>query len=270
MRKQEIRWSAYGYVYRMHILRSLNYRFDVYGNILMQCIVMFASACFWKALYRGSFNVQGTNAEMMLTYTVISSVMSVLFLTNVEQRVMQSVERGSVAADLLKPVSLFGIYFLEDLGNVTSLIFQNLIPILIVGSLGIMLPRPAGIKELFLFLLSLLMSFLMNWLLAACFSMWAFTAVNMAPMLQVKKHLLRLLSGSMIPLWFFPKCLKSMLNLLPFAYIYQLPLDIYVGKYEKNQLWQRLLMQAVWMVGFYLFFCCCQKRVLKKVMVQGG
>lgn len=270
MKLGKIQWRAYGYVYRTRILKSLAYRFQVYGNIFLQCIVMFAAACFWKALYRGNMTLQGTSVETMLTYTLISSMMSVLFMTNVEQRVLRSVQRGTVATDMLKPISLFGLYFFEDLGAVTALIFQNMIPIFVIGSLCIALPKPAGAKELCLFLISLLLSFLINWLFAACFSMWAFTAVNMDPMLQVKKHLLRLLSGSMIPLWFFPKWLAGILQLLPFVYIYQLPLDIYVGKCEAEKLWMRLGIQGAWVLFLFLFFWCCQRRVLKRVMIQGG
>ena len=265
-----IRWKAYGYVYRTRILKSLAYRFDVYGNILMQCIIMFAAAFFWKALYGDGGNVQGTTVDTMLTYTVMSSMMSVLFMTSVEQRVIHSVQKGTVATDMLKPISLFGLYFFEDLGVLTSLIFQNMIPIFAVGSICIILPKPTSGTSFILFLVSLVLAFFINWLLAACFSMWAFTAINMDPMIQVKKHLIRLLSGSIIPMWFFPKWLSGILNLFPFVYIYQLPLDIYVGKYTKETLFLRLGIQAIWVAVLFALFVFLQKRVVKKVMVQGG
>lgn len=270
MKKKELRWKAYQYVYQTRIQKSLAYRFDVYGNIVMQCIIMFAAAFFWKALYGKSGTVFGVTVNTMLAYTVISSMMSVLFITGVEQRVIHSVQKGTVATDMLKPISLFRLYFFEDLGAVTALIFQNMIPIFAIGSICIALPRPAGVGGFLLFLLSVLMAFFINWFLAACFSMWAFTAINMDPMIQVKKHLLRLLSGSIIPMWFFPKWLSGILNLLPFVYIYQLPLDIYVGKCTKETILQRLGIQAIWVVVLFVLFVLLQKRVLKKVMVQGG
>lgn len=31
----------------------MTYEFNVYGNIVMQTIIMITSACFWKALYKG-------------------------------------------------------------------------------------------------------------------------------------------------------------------------------------------------------------------------
>lgn len=264
------RGSAYFYVYKTRILKSLAYRFDVYGNIVMQCITMFASAFFWKALYTGQETVQGVNVEDMLVYTVMSSLMSVVFMTGIERRVMQSVKKGTVATDMLKPINLFSIYFFEDLGNMTALIVQNMIPIFIIGSLCIAVPKPVSMEAFLLFFISLIMAFFINWFLAACFSMWTFTAINMDPMLQVKKHLIRLLSGSIIPMWFFPEWLSNILNLLPFVYIYQLPLDIYIGKYETAELLPRLGIQFIWTVVLFGVFQFLQSKVTKKVMVQGG
>lgn len=263
-------WKAYLYVYKTQLQKTLAYRFDVYGNIVMQCIIMFATAFFWNALYREADTVQGVGVDSMLTYTVVSSMMSVLLMTNVERRVMKSVEKGTVATDMLKPIALFGIYFFEDLGTISALFFQNLLPIFIIGSLFIQLPMPVSVPSFCLFLLSLLMAFLLNWLMAACFSMWAFTAINMDPMIQVKKHLLRLLSGSIIPMWFFPEWLARILNLLPFVYIYQLPLDIFIGKYDASVIYPRLGIQLGWICILLLFFSILQSRVTKKVLVQGG
>lgn len=262
--------AAYLYVYKMQIQKTLAYRFDVYGNIIMQCIIMFATAFFWKALFVNAEQVQGVNVERMLIYTVISSMMSVLFNVNVESRVIKSVEKGLVAVDMLKPVNLYAIYLFEDLGRITALFFQNMIPIFLIGSICIVIPKPVSMIGFMFFLLSVLMAFCINWLLAACFSMWAFTAIDMDSMLQVKKHLIRLLSGSIIPMWFFPKWLYSLLNVFPFVYIYQLPLDIYIGKVSSVEALPRLGIQFGWVWILFALLCVLQRTVSKKVMVQGG
>ena len=42
--------------------------------------------------------------------------------------------------DMMKPINLFGVFFAEDLGNIVALTFQNLLPILIIGSVMIKPP----------------------------------------------------------------------------------------------------------------------------------
>ena len=266
----EINVKKYIYIIKTQIIKSMTYEFSVYGNIFLQTIIMITSAYFWKALYKGQENVGTVDAESMLTYIIISSMMSVLLITNVEKRIEMSVGKGTVATDMMKPVNLFGVYFAEDLGSVFALVFQNMLPILIFGTLFIKVPKMADVSALPLFVIAVLESFMINWLIAALFGMIAFAAVSIDALIQVKKHLIRLLSGSIIPIWFFPSGVAKVLSSLPFVYIYQLPLSIYIGKGERAEQIAGMKIQFLWLVALTAVFIFAQRRVTKKVMVQGG
>ena len=58
--------SAYSFIYKMRIQKALAYRFDVFANIIFQCIVMFATAFFWKAIYSGYDSVQGADRKSVV------------------------------------------------------------------------------------------------------------------------------------------------------------------------------------------------------------
>ncbi len=262
--------KKYLFVIKTQIIKSLTYEFNVYGNILMQTIIMITSAYFWRALYKGQSTVSGVDTDSMLTYVIISSALSVLLITNVERRIGQSVEKGTVATDMIKPISLFGMFFAEDIGSIIALVFQNMLPILIIGSAMIKVPVMADIRDLPLFVISVIESFLINWLIAALFGMTAFTAVNINALIQVKKHLLRLLSGSIIPIWFFPESVAKVLYALPFVYIYQLPISIYIGRGTRTEYLAQMRIQFLWLVMLSVLFFLVHDRVTRKVMVQGG
>ena len=262
--------KKYLYVIKTQIIKSMTYEFNVYGNIIMQTIIMITSAYFWRALYKGRGMVGDVDADSMLTYVVISSLLAVLLITNVERRIQMSVIKGTVVTDMMKPVNIFGVYFAEDIGNIIALIFQNMLPILIIGALMIKVPRMADIRDLPLLIISVAESFLINWLIAALFGMIAFTAVNIDALIQVKKHLLRLLSGSIIPIWFFPPGVARVLQSLPFVYIYQLPLSIYIGRGDRAQQLGQMRIQFIWLLILAGLFFLVQNRVSRKVMVQGG
>ena len=262
--------KKYLFIIKTQIIKSLTYEFNVYGNILMQTIIMITSAYFWRALYSGQSVVGDVTAESMQTYIIISSALSVLLITNVEQRIGQSVEKGTVATDMIKPVSLFGMFFSEDIGSIIALIFQNMIPILLIGSIMIKVPVMADIRDLPMFVISVVESFLINWLIAALFGMMAFTTINNNALIQVKKHLIRLLSGSIIPIWFFPAGVAKVLSSLPFIYIYQLPLSIYIGRGTRAEHLSQMCIQFLWLVILSALFFFVHNRVARKVMVQGG
>ncbi len=262
--------SAYLYVYIIQIQKTMAYRFDVYSNVLGQCIIMFATSFFWKALYAGYDTVKGVALDEMLTYTIISSAMAMLFSIQVENRVSDSVWKGTVATDMVKPINLFGIYFFEDLGHTTSILFQNVVPIILIGSLFITVPKPVSMAGFLMFLVCLVISYLINWLLAACFSTLSFVFIQIGPMRATKEHLIRLLSGSIIPMWFFPEGLRNVLELFPFVYIFQLSLDLYIGKVDVVTAMPRVGIQFVWLIILILLFQYLQNKITKYVMVQGG
>lgn len=261
---------VYNQIIKTGIIRSLSYKFEVYGNVLMQAIIMIASAYFWKALFKNADSVQGVTVDTMLIYTVVSSMISVVLSSDVEWRIMKSVEKGTIAIDMMRPINVFSIFFAEDIAKLISLFFQNLLPVFIIGSLIVGIPRPASTSALILFLASLVMAFFINWFIAVMFGMISFWAIEMSAIFQVKKHLIRLLSGSIIPIWFFPGWLQNILYALPFAYLYQLPLDIYIGKATSADIVRGMLVQTVWLVAVAVMFAIFEKNVVKKVMIQGG
>ena len=262
--------KKYLYIIKTQIIKSMTYEFNVYGNIIMQTIIMITSAYFWRALYTGRSVVDGVDVGSMQTYIIISSALSVLLITNVERRIGHSVEKGSVATDMMKPISLFGMFLAEDVGSIIALIFQNLIPILLIGSLIIKVPVMADIRDLPMFVIAVIESFLINWLIAALFGMTAFATINNDALIQVKKHLIRLLSGSIIPIWFFPEGVANVLSALPFVYIYQLPLSIYIGRCDRAEMISQMCIQLIWLVILSVVFFYAQSRITRKVMVQGG
>ena len=262
--------KKYLYIIKTQIIKSMTYEFNVYGNIIMQTIIMITSAYFWRALYTGRSVVNGVDAGSMQTYIIISSALSVLLITNVERRIGHSVEKGSVATDMMKPISLFGMFLAEDIGSIIALIFQNMLPILLIGSLMIKVPVMADIRNLPMFVISVVESFLINWLIAALFGMMAFATINNNALIQVKKHLIRLLAGSIIPIWFFPESVSKVLSALPFVYIYQLPLSIYIGRGDRTTMISQMRIQFIWLVILSALFFYAQSRITRKVMVQGG
>lgn len=262
--------KPYIYIAKLKIQSVLAYRFDVFSSIILQTIVMFAVSYFWIAVYGNMTSTEGVTKDSMLIYTIISTLMSSLLIAEVEDRIIRSVRTGSIATDMIKPVSLFGTYLAEDLGAVIVTFFQKTLPLLIIGSLFIHSLVPASGIQLILFLCSFTLSYVINWIFSAVFGMWIFSAISMGPMSSVKGHIIRLLSGSIIPIWFFPKWLENILNLLPFTYMYQLPLGIYIGKYHGETALTRIGIQVLWVGILLMTFFILHRKIMNKVLVQGG
>lgn len=262
--------KAYLFVTKIRVQSALAYRFNVISTILIQCLLMFAMACFWNAAYGGAKAVSGVREQDMLTYTMVSVIMGNLLTMGVEGRIESSVRSGSVALDMLKPVNIYGVYLAEDLGDMAVALFQIAVPLLMIGTAMFGFPAPASAGCFLFFLVSFSIGYLINWILAALLGMCAFKVISMGPVRNVKGFIMKLLSGSVIPLWFFPEGFQTVLEFLPFVNIYQLPLGIYIGQYTLEEMVRRTVLQMFWCAALWLIFQSVQKKAAAAVLIQGG
>ncbi|MGN0649588.1 MAG: ABC transporter permease [Oscillospiraceae bacterium] len=262
--------KAYIYVVKMRIQTMMAYRLDAWSMMIMQCLLMAAVGFFWQAVYGGTQAAHGVTGDMMITYTEISMLIGSLYYMGVEDRISDAVKTGSIATDMIKPINLFKLYFAEDMGNIIFNLFFCTIPMFIVAVLIFGLPVPASAEHFWLFLASFVLGYAINWFFSAAFAMIAFTAIDLGPVFSIKYHFVNMLSGAIIPLWFFPEWLRSALYFLPFVYMYQEPLSMYIGKYTPEECLVKLGIQAAWLAGLAIIFVFAQSRATRRVMVQGG
>ena len=203
--------KSYLFVSKIKIQAALAYRFNVISTILIQCLIMYAMSCFWIAAYSGSGMVSGVSRRDMITYTIVSVIMGNLLTMGVQNRIAGSVRSGSVALDLLKPINIYGIYLAEDIGDCAAAFFQKAIPLLLVGTVMFGFPAPASPVHFLLFLFSFAIGYLINWILAALLGMCAFKTLRLGPLANAKGFIMKLLSGSIFPLWFFPAGFRAVL-----------------------------------------------------------
>ena len=197
-------------------------------------------------------------------------LMNSLYYMGVEDRIADSVKSGSIATDMIKPINLFTLYFAEDIGNIIFNLFFSTIPMFIVAVLIFGLPVPASAEHFWLFFASFILGYGINWAFSATFALISFSAIDLGPVFSIKYHFVNMLSGAIIPLWFFPEWLRDAMYFLPFVYMFQEPLSMYIGKYTPEECLAKLGIQAVWFAGLMIIFAFAQSRATRRVLVQGG
>lgn len=262
--------GPYAYMTKMKLLLSMTYRYEFFISLGTQIILLFVSAFFWKAAYLGVNSVQNVNEQQMLTYSILSIVLGCLFVTSIEETIHRKVRRGDVAVDYIKPVNVLLMYFSEDVGAMVTALIQRVIPIIVMSCLFITVPKPASLLHFLLFAVSSCFSFLILWFVSALVGLTYFKVLEMGPVGLIKDYLIRILSGSFVPIWFFPKSVQVVLQYLPFIYTYQLPLSIYIGKSTIPDALKSMAIQIVWALVFFFLFLRYKRNVEKNIFVQGG
>ena len=141
---------------------DVKYRQNSIMRAVGSVVFLFARIMLWRALYAGQQSVMDRTLDQLMTYTLLSVVISTLTGVNMADSVHNKVVTGSIGLDLLRPLSIKYIQIGESLGNMLSMAILIMLPTLAAGILltgGI--DAPASPLHLVLFLLSLLLSVLL-------------------------------------------------------------------------------------------------------------
>ena len=262
--------SGYYYLAKMKLLVFLSYRFEAFTSLGTNLIVAVANIYLWKAAYKGIDSVAGVKEDQMLTYTIMSTLLASFFSVNIEQALQERISQGDIAIDFFRPINIFLKYLAEDVGIAVSSLLSKLLPLFVIMTLLVQPPVPDSPIAFVLFLLSAVFSFLILWLISALISLLCFWVIQLGEIKTIKDGIILLLSGKIIPLWLFPKKIQTIISFLPFPYVYQTPLSIYIGQVQPEEAAASMLIQFVWIVLFTALLCFGWSRARKRVLIQGG
>jgi len=262
--------SVYFYKMKLRMLVYLTYRFEVFAALATRFILILANVFLWNCVYSGQTAISDVSREQMITYSVLSACLSVLYQCGIQSALSNDVRGGNVAILLIRPYHLLAGYFWEDVGTILVKAFTIALPIVVVSSIFLPVLGPVSAGVLLLSALGGLCGFLILWLLSALVSMFTFVTLELGNMGVVKDTVVAILSGSMIPIWFFPEGAERFLMMTPFPYTYQTPLGLYIGKISPEEGAGQILIQLCWVVVLGAVVSYVWRKVQKKVLIQGG
>lgn len=264
-------FQAYWYMTKLRVLTGLAYRFEVFASVGTNLILMIASVFLWKAAYSGgSGGTSGMTLHDLVTYTIVSILLASLFVTDVQDTIFYKIREGKIVTDFYRPVPLLACYLAEDIGSMLSSLLNKVLPLFLFASILFGIPLPSSFIGMLLFLPSCLLSYAILWLLSALVGLVAFWVMELGNMGNVKNAIVRVLSGSLVPLWLFPQSVQTISAYLPFQYTYQTPLGIYIGETGPAEALRAMAIQGVWIVVLYIALALYWRRTKSKTLIQGG
>ena len=81
---------------------------------------------------------------------------------------------------------------------------------------------------------------------------------------------MRVLSGQLIPLTFFPASIMAVFKFLPFAGLVYTPTMIYLGKFTGQELLFNLAIQVLWVFLLSGLTQLVWNRAVKRLTILGG
>jgi ABC-2 type transport system permease protein len=248
--------------------REATYRMEVFTNVGSLLVRLYLMKTVWTALYAQNAAPAGVPLHAVLTYTTVALLMSLVLEIDGTRAVRDKVREGTIATDLMKPISL-PLYFFSDGVGMTLLHAVLILPALVLSLVIVRIdvpPPPVLAAFAASFLLGYLVNFCLNFLMN-CIAFW--TLETFAIQLMVR-WVSDLLSGQIVPLIFFPGAFQTVVLALPFAAIYSTPLLIYLGRIPPSGYAAAFALQAAWCAAFGVLASLLWRAAQRRVVVQGG
>lgn len=248
---------------------KMTYRMEFFMGILDTIISLVVYLWVYKALYGDSGSVDGITFSMVATNFVISLGLSSAFTYN-EFFLEKHVNEGTITNEFLKPVNFVFRMLSENAGEGLFKIIFCFIPAVIFAAFYTKLCPPAGILSLIVMMVSVVLGYLILWLISFIVQTWTFWFLSVWGMITIKNVFVNILSGSMIPIWFMPDILRKVIAFTPFESIYFTPVRIYLGEISGMEILKGMGIQIIWIIVLSFVANAFWKKGVKKLVIQGG
>ena len=268
---------------RAGAIDTMTYRFNI---MIWAVITVCQVACLvflWLAVYRSSAGgvdavIHGFTYREMIAYVVLTTVFNYVTFNNDTLWFMNmDIRKGTIGNYLIKPISYRAKFAATSFGSLLTMTALFGIPfytaaLVTLRCLGFLpnLSFPAFFAHLGLFLLAGLCASLLNDAIAYIFGVLCFYTTSAWGLNSLKETLISFLSGTLLPLAFFPAGLRDVLSWMPFAGMSQHPVLILMMKYDLARSLRCVVLSAAWIVALELLAKLLFSRAIRKVTVQGG
>lgn len=255
------------------VKRNMAYRGAFFIRLVSRFFTVLVTYYLWKAIFQSSTSseIQGFTFAEMTVYIAINFLTGII--TGISGptalNIATDVADGSIAIQLIRPISYRLIKFSENMGDLVGNFLVQVIPFfiffVIIGFSG----RPA-IFNLILYFFSAFLSFLCMFYFGFFFGLFSFYTTYFFGLNMAMSVLLQFFSGALIPLSFFPEKIEKIFQILPFASMNYTPLMLYLGKMDLNEGKNAIILQIFWILIFYLAGKVMWHFSIKKLTILGG
>lgn len=260
--------------FRLRFICGLQYRTAALAGIVTQFAWGAMEILVFRAFYEAAPQNFPMSIEATYSYIWMQQAFLALFAAwMLENEIFDSIISGNIAYELCRPISIYDMWFSRSVANRLSRAILRCLPILFFAAF---LPapyglcKPASIVHFLLFLITLILGLMVT--VAFCVLIYVLSFFTISPMglRMVFVSMVEFFAGAVIPLPFFPDGIRTVMELLPFASMQNVPLRIYSGDMMGNEIVKAIILQVVWLVILIAggkALCACAE---KKVCVQGG
>ena len=262
--------TAYWSIFSARFRVLLQYRAAALAGFGTQLFFGFVRVMIFAAFYASSDAVHPMSYEEVVTYVWLGQAMLLIVLYGVDTDVQGMVRNGTVAYELIRPLDLYGIWFVRAVAYRIGPLLLRAVPMFIVAGLFLGLQAPPSLASAALWLLSTAGALLLSSAIATLMTISLLWTVSGEGISRIGPAFIFVCSGLIVPLPLFPDWIQPLLNFLPFRGMADVPFRIYMGHIPPAAAVFAIAHQIIWTAAFVFLGRWVLGRGLRKLVVQGG
>lgn len=233
-----------------------------FATIFSSIILLIVQFFLWKAI-----NSDFTSMQALATYLVFSHVIACFYPSGLSGRLGGLIRKGDIAFALLRPYPLPLLLCYEELGASAYFLCFTALPVFIAGLF--VSSFSIAVHNVFLALAFAFLSYIIACLTELLFACLQFITNSSWGVNSLKYAVIMLLSGRILPLAFYPSWAKSIVNALPFRFIYAVPLEVLSGSTADTFL-NLFAFALMWIAVLFSLFFLVYSSCIRRVIISGG
>lgn len=253
---------------RAELLDAIQEKAEIIIWLLIEAIPVFVMGSLWIS---NGQSVRGMEVSQLVTYYMLVLVVSRLTAFYFDEYIQDEIKSGEFSRFLVRPLTFPLAFIFTNIGSKTFSIPLLLTPVIFMTSVvfhtHIILPDP---MSLLLFSVSILIAFGIQFTLSTLISAGAFFWEQAEALLHARWILEVIAGGYALPLSFYPEWLKFLPNLLPFKYVYYVPVSIFMNTFSVQQSITNIIQGFFWLLVMLVISNAVWKIGVKRYSGVGG
>lgn len=229
-----------------------------------------------------AFSADNISASpMKIQATIIYIWLTQMFFSivpwNVNWEEFRMIKSGNVAYEIVRPIDLFSMFFSKTLAWRLANSIVRAIPILLINIVVLPLLGLFDISvfcmkwaNIGFFILSLVIAYILSSLITVFMYSITLLIIDASNFIGFFNSIAMLISGTIIPLNFFPTWARRILEVTPFKGVIDTPVMIVTGEYSSREILFAILGQIAWCICLWLISKIIIRKSMTRLVIQGG
>jgi ABC-2 type transport system permease protein len=259
--------KKYFYLFNYSFLTIVTYPFEILVTIVTPLVDIGFLALFWFMVSK--YSDSPINFLNIIAYFILVQFVSIWTMDpgnlNLISMIGWRIKNGALSVNLIRPVKILPSLLFEQRGYY---MIDMIYSVLLLAA-AMMLIGNVSVSQVVFFVVFLIISFFMTFSISVLVSSFAFITKEVNSLRHSVSHLIRILSGAMVPLTFFPEKIHSILIYSPFPGLIYAPVNALQNNLPLSENLKTLSINLSWAIALFLLALFVWNRNLKKYEAVG-